>query len=45
MVKNWMLLGDEAFDGPDSPTGVLKFSQEEMKDWQEVVVCKINGIC
>lgn len=44
MVKNWMLLGDEAFDGPDCPMGVLRFSQEEIKDWQEVAFNRFSDV-
>ncbi len=36
MVKNWLILGDEAFDSNDSPMGIMHFSLEEMKDWQNI---------
>ena len=39
-----MLLGDEAFDSSDSPMGVLRFSQEEMEDWQEVAFNRFSDI-
>lgn len=36
MVKNWLILGDEAFDSDDSPMGLMRFSLEQMKDWQDI---------
>ncbi len=36
MVKNWLILGDEAFDSDDYPMGLMRFSLEEMKDWQDI---------
>jgi hypothetical protein len=36
MVKNWLILGDEAFDSNDTPLGIFKFTLEEMKDWQSI---------
>lgn len=36
MVKNWLILGDEAFDSNDFPMGIMHFSLEEMKDWQNI---------
>lgn len=36
MVKNWLILGDEAFDSNDFPMGLMRFSLEEMKDWQNI---------
>ena len=31
MVKNWLILGDEAFNSDDYPIGLMRFSLEEMK--------------
>lgn len=36
MVKNWLILGDEAFDSDDFPMGIMHFSLEEMRDWQDI---------
>lgn len=36
MVKNWMILGDQAFDGDEKPLGIIRFTLEEMKDWQSI---------
>ena len=36
MVKNWLILGDDAFDSDDSPMGIIHFSLDEMKDWQSL---------
>lgn len=36
MVKNWLILGDEAFNSNDTPLGIFKFTLEEMKDWQSI---------
>ena len=35
MVKNWMVLGDEAFDGNDIPVGVVRFSPTELSNWKD----------
>lgn len=36
MVKNWMVLGDEAFDSNNCPLGIIRFSPEEVNDWQNI---------
>jgi hypothetical protein len=36
MIKNWMMLGDEAFNSKHNPIGVIRFSPEEMDNWQQV---------
>lgn len=36
MVKNWIELGDKAFESKDRPIGVIRFSNEEMNNWQMI---------
>ena len=36
MVKNWLILGDEAFNSDDSPMGIMRFSLEQMNDWENI---------
>lgn len=36
MVKNWMILGDEAFDSESKAVGVIRLAPDEMDDWQSV---------
>ena len=36
MVKNWMILGDEAFDSKHEPIGVIELTSEELNDWHNV---------
>lgn len=36
MVKNWMMLGDEAFDSNHDPIGVIELSPEELGNWQNI---------
>ena len=36
MVKNWMILGDDAFDSESKPVGVIRLTPDEMDNWQEV---------
>lgn len=36
MVKNWMILGDDAFDNESMPAGVIRLASDEMDNWQEV---------
>ena len=44
MVKNWMVLGDEAFDSNETPLGIFKFTLEEMKDWQCIAWKKFANV-
>lgn len=37
MVKNWMILGDDAFDSESKPVGVIRLTPEEMDNWQDIV--------
>lgn len=37
MIKNWMILGDEAFNSKHEPVGVIELSPEELDNWQDVV--------
>ena len=37
MVKNWMVLGDEAFNSKHEPIGVIELTHEELNDWNNVV--------
>lgn len=37
MVKNWMILGDEAFNSKHEPVGVIELTPEELSDWDKVV--------
>ena len=36
MVKNWLILGDEAFDSNDKPLGVIHFTLEEIDNHESV---------
>jgi hypothetical protein len=36
MIKNWMILGDEAFNSKHEPVGVIELSPEELDNWQDV---------
>ena len=36
MVKNWMILGDDAFDSESKPVGVIRLTPDEMDNWQNV---------
>lgn len=36
MVKNWIMLGDDAFNSNHEPIGVIELSPEELKNWQDV---------
>ena len=44
MVKNWLILGDEAFNSNDTPLGIFKFTLEEMKDWQNIALKQFANI-
>lgn len=36
MVKNWMMLGDDAFDSNHEPIGVIELSPKELDNWQNI---------
>ena len=35
MVKNWVMLGDEAFKDDESPMGTIRLKKDEMDNWAE----------
>ncbi len=37
MVKNWMILGDEAFNSNHEPIGVVELTSDELNDWNNVL--------
>ena len=43
MVKNWILLGDEAFEGSDFVWGKIEISKEQQKNWQSIVMEQFNS--
>ena len=43
MVKNWFLLGDEAFEGSDFVWGRIELSKEQQKNWQGIVMEQLNS--
>lgn len=42
MIKNWVILGDEAFTSDDIPVGVVRFSPSELSNWKDVAINKIK---
>lgn len=36
MIKNWIILGDEAFNSKHEPVGVIELASEELDNWQEI---------
>ena len=42
MVKNWILLGDEAFEGSESTWGRIELSQEQQSNWQNIVMEQLD---
>ncbi|MBP5197387.1 MAG: hypothetical protein J6035_08315 [Bacteroidaceae bacterium] len=43
IVKNWILLGDEAFEGSDFVWGRIELSKEQQKNWQSIVMEQLNS--
>ena len=43
MIKNWFLLGDEAFEGSDFVWGRIELSKEQQKNWQGIVMEQLNS--
>ena len=44
MVKNWMMLGDEAFNSNHEPIGVIELSPEELDNWQKIAWKRFAGV-
>lgn len=43
MVKNWIILGDEALDATSGYYGGISFSKAEMPDWKNIALSKIKS--
>lgn len=43
MVKNWMILGDDAFTANDGCWGNIDLSRKQMKNWQSIVLEQFNS--
>ena len=43
MVKNWIILGDEAFENSDFVWGRIELSRLQQKDWQSIVMEQLNS--
>ena len=43
MVKNWIILGDEAFEGSESTWGRIELSKEQQSKWQNIVMEQLNS--
>ena len=43
MVKNWIILGDEAFEGSESTWGRIELSKEQQSNWQNIVMEQLNS--
>ena len=44
MEKNWIVLGDAAFDSKEEPIGILKLTDEEVADWRSIAVKRIKSV-
>ena len=42
MVKNWIILGDEAFENSDFVWGRIELSRMQQKNWQSIVMEQLN---
>lgn len=43
MIKNWIILGDKAFEGADSTMGKIELTKEQQCDWQNIVMNQLNA--
>ena len=43
MVKNWIILGDEAFENSDFVWGKIELSKMQQKNWQSIVMEQLNS--
>ena len=43
MVKNWIILGDEAFENSDFVWGRIELSRMQQKNWQSIVMEQLNS--
>ena len=44
MIKNWMILGDEAFNSKHEPIGVIELSSEELDNWQKIAWKRLANV-
>ena len=43
MVKNWIILGDEAFEDSEMVWGRVEFSRNQQKNWQSILMDQFNN--
>lgn len=43
MVKNWIVLGDAAFEDADWSLGVIDFSQSQIPNWKDIALERIKA--
>ena len=43
MVKNWIILGDEAFEDSEMVWGRIELSRIQQKNWQSIVIEQLNS--
>ena len=43
MVKNWIVLGDAAFEDADWSLGVIDFSQSQIHNWKDIALERIKA--
>jgi len=43
MVKNWIILGDEAFEDSDFVWGKIELSRKQQENWQSIVMEQLNS--
>jgi len=43
MVKNWIILGDEAFENSDFVWGRIELSRMQQENWQSIVMEQLNS--
>lgn len=44
MVKNFITLGDAAFDANDEPIGIIRFTPDDILDWKNIALEQLRSV-
>lgn len=44
MTKNFITLGDAAFDANDEPIGIIRFTQDNISDWNNIAIEQLKSV-
>ena len=44
MVKNFITLGDAAFDANDAPMGIIRFTPDNVSNWKNIALEQLKSV-